>query len=648
MTSSQRIKKIIKLSNTTTCNYKYTEGDIWLAIPREIERFTTSDEFRKFDLKIFNHLLETSTTPTIPENEADIEDEFSDFDDTDADPDYQPKDLLPNGDENVENNIGIADHPTDNNETESRNDKEPKRPKKVIPKPLHWKANVRKEKRNSGQEYTTRKNKVVPRRKMKPPCEDKCRLHCNSKFTEIERQTIFEEFWAMGDIEKQRHYIIKATKTVTPKYRYVRADATCNRSNNQAFYLKCGVDSENIRVCKYFFMATLDITIRMIRTTLDKQSETGAIDSDHRGRKVGKGVLEDSLTQSVKDHINSIPRIESHYLRAQSTREFIEGGKTLTQLYRDYKALSEANNKSFVKESMYRYIFNTQFNISFFTPKKDQCEECESNKNNDNEQYDNTSFLKHLEEKHLAREEKEVDKKRSSIELICAVYDLQAVLTVPRGDVSVFYYISKVANYNFTVCEIQSMEAFCYLWHEGEAHRGPNEIASCLFKFIQKKSEERTNDFEIIFYSDNCGGQNKNKFIIGLYQYALKVFPNLKTITHKFLIRGHTQNEGDSVHSVIEKQIKLSLKSSPIYTAYQYAQIIRDSKKKAPFFKVEELDHSNFFNFKDYTSRIGNNFNINTNSESIHFNDIKVLKLSRGQTDTHLNTKHPTKKRRLR
>lgn len=81
---------------------------------------------------------------------------------------------------------------------------------------------------------------------MKPPCEDKCRLHCNSKFTEIERQAIFEEFWAMGDIEKQRHYILKAMKIVTPKYRYVRADATYNRSNNQSFYLKCGVNSENI------------------------------------------------------------------------------------------------------------------------------------------------------------------------------------------------------------------------------------------------------------------------------------------------------------------------------------------------------------------------------------------------------------------
>jgi hypothetical protein len=142
------------------------------------------------------------------------------------------------------------------------------------------------------------------------------------------------------------------------------------------------------------------------------------------------------------------------------------------------------------------------------------------------------------------------------------------------------------------------------------------------------------NDFEIIFYSDNYGEQNKNKFIISLYQYALKIFPNLKTITHKFLIRGHTQNEGDSIHSVIEKQIKLSLKSSPIYTTYQYVQIKRDSKKKAPLFKVEELAHSNFLNFKDYTSQIGNNFNMNTNSESIHFNNIKVLKLFRSQTNS--------------
>lgn len=48
MTSSQRIKKIIKLSsNTTICTYKHIEGDIWPDIPQETKRLTTSYEFKK-------------------------------------------------------------------------------------------------------------------------------------------------------------------------------------------------------------------------------------------------------------------------------------------------------------------------------------------------------------------------------------------------------------------------------------------------------------------------------------------------------------------------------------------------------------------------------------------------------------------------
>lgn len=115
---------MIKLSysNTTICTYKYTEGEIWPAFPQETERFTTSDEFRKIDLKIFNHLLETNTAFNKPENEADIiiEDEYSDIDDTDADPDYEPissKDLLSKQDKNFENEIVMA---SDNNETDPR------------------------------------------------------------------------------------------------------------------------------------------------------------------------------------------------------------------------------------------------------------------------------------------------------------------------------------------------------------------------------------------------------------------------------------------------------------------------------------------------------------------------------------------------
>jgi len=44
----------------------------------------------------------------------------------------------------------------------------------------------------------------------------------------------------------------------------------------------------------------------------------------------------------------------------------------------------------------------------------------------------------------------------------------------------------------------------------------------------------------------------------------------INSITHKFLIKGHTQNEGVSIHSVTEKTVSRTLKGGPIYTPDQY------------------------------------------------------------------------------
>lgn len=56
----------------------------------------------------------------------------------------------------------------------------------------------------------------------------------------------------------------------------------------------------------------------------------------------------------------------------------------------------------------------------------------------------------------------------------------------------------------------------------------------------------------IVFYSDNW---NRNKFMAVRYLYIVNC-TNISSITHKFLEVGDTQNEGDYVHSVIEKAKK--------------------------------------------------------------------------------------------
>ena len=47
-----------------------------------------------------------------------------------------------------------------------------------------------------------------------------------------------------------------------------------------------------------------------------------------------------------------------------------------------------------------------------------------------------------------------------------------------------------------------------------------------------------------------------------MYLYALLKL-NIPTITHKFLVTGHTQNEGDCMHSCIKRGKKEGFKEWP-------------------------------------------------------------------------------------
>lgn len=93
---------------------------------------------------------------------------------------------------------------------------------------------------------------------------------------------------------------------------------------------------------------------------------------------------------------------------------------------------------------------------------------------------------------------------------VVAVYDLQAVLPAPRGNVSVFFYKSKINSYNLTVSKLNLDDVQCYLWHEAEGNRGAIEIGACIFKYLELTAGKKNNEeLEVVLYSDNCCGQQK-------------------------------------------------------------------------------------------------------------------------------------------
>lgn len=106
---------------------------------------------------------------------------------------------------------------------------------------------------------------------------------------------------------------------------------------------------------------------------------------------------------------------------------------------------------------------------------------------------------------------------------------------------------------NFTVSDLDAKDVVCYFW---DGARGAVEIGSCILNYIKVVLDQNPEkEIDIIFYSDNCSGQQKNKYLLSVYAYAV-VNTRVKSITHKFLIRGHSQNEGDNVHSAIENKLR--------------------------------------------------------------------------------------------
>ncbi|CAH1967358.1 unnamed protein product [Acanthoscelides obtectus] len=329
--------------------------------------------------------------------------------------------------------------------------------------PEKWRKNAAKALRNEGKEYVSvsKTRKLHPSRTILPPCGDKCKLQCSKKFTDENRKTLFSEYWGLGNLHRQRDFLATSMSLVQPKYQYKRDGS--HRQQNNAFYFI--LNNQRTRVCKYFFKATLAINDRPVRTVAQKKAlaPTGQIiEPDRRGKHRKHPKLDEGIKNSVRSHIRRIPKIESHYARSNTTKEFIEGGKSVADLHREYVMLCKEKKVASANYNMYFKIFNEKFNLSFFVPKKDQCDFCTAFEQMSAEekasQYE--KYNEHQKEKELSREEKEKDK---NSDMHVAVYDLQATLPCPKGDTSSFYYISKLNVYNFTVFDLKKKDVDCYV-----------------------------------------------------------------------------------------------------------------------------------------------------------------------------------------
>ena len=152
-----------------------------------------------------------------------------------------------------------------------------------------------------------------------------------------------------------------------------------------------------------------------------------------------------------------------------------------------------------------------------------------------------------------------------------------------------FFYKNKLSIYNFTVFTLSLLKGLCCLWNQTEAKRGSNEIATNIFLYIERMAKEGYE--RMSFYSDNCGGQNKNRNVFCMYTIAAKKWK--VDISHRFFETGQTQNEADSMHARIE----IEAARREIFSEEEWKQIIRSAKQEGESYEIFELRNADVLDF---------------------------------------------------
>ncbi|XP_072399152.1 uncharacterized protein [Diabrotica undecimpunctata] len=302
-------------------------------------------------------------------------------------------------------------------------------------------------------------------------------------------------------------------------------------------------------------------------------------------------------------------------------------------MYRLYCEYCQENNITPRNESLYRQIFVEEFNLCFKKPYNDTCTTCDKfslllkSVTDENERAQlESEKLQHQHLAEFAYEEKKKDRLACKLNpnLVVFSFGLQKCLPTPYLKSSISFYKRKLWTLNLTIFETQGTtnSAKCYLWNETIAQRGGQEIASCLYTYLNSIPSHIN---KIIMYSDCCPGQNRN---ILLSVMLLTVIEHSKhqgrkiDIYHKFLVPGHTHMEADTIHAAIEKTKNST--TARIDIPRDWANLIRLIPRKPPIF-VQEMKQEEFLCFKSLLSGKFQHAKTNTQGQPVVWSKIRLI-----------------------
>lgn len=462
---------------------------------------------------------------------------------------------------------------------------------------------------------------------MGPPCTStncrKIKARDCSRIDESLRKELFQYFWENMNWDQRKIYIASLVKANNVKRRRTDSSKSVPRRSSTLTYTINGKGGTKFNVCKKLFLSTYGLgewtVSNWVARGIDNAGMTFSTETRNRHRKQPK--IPDSIQSSkafMNEFLDRLPKLPSHYCRASSSKLYLEPvfGNSMSLLYAEYcKKCKEFNGENPIKPLSKATFDNVvaEKSLAFQPPKKDMCDICLSYQAGNT---DEDIYTDHILNKDKARAEKQKDKDDGEQgKCIVLTQDLQAVKVCPMLNASALYYKTKLCVHNFTLFNINTKHCKCYWFTETEADLTANTFASCLLDYLTSMNLRGPSQ-PIIIYSDGCGYQNKNAILSNaLLCYSVE---NNVTIYQKYLQKGHTQMEVDSVHALIERK----LKNASIYLPSDYVRITESARR--PPYEVKEVT---FDLIKDFSKPIVyKSIRPGRTSSDPQVNEIKILK----------------------
>lgn len=371
------------------------------------------------------------------------------------------------------------------------------------------------------------------------------------------------------------------------------------RLNNFSYNILC--KSERIKVCLEAFLSTFSISMKRVRRIRDLKAAGKQI-QDKRGRHLSFS-LDPDIKAKIHEHVHSFPVKTSHYSGKEI--KFLPANLNVKMMH---SLFTKKHLDTKVSYTSYWNHFKDHFDLRFGQPQVDCCCQCEELKIKIKSPHlgeaakraavaELAIHIRRSKKFYTALKQEELDAKENKNTNILAIsMDFMMNLSLPKVPVQELFYLRQLTINIFCIHNIKRNTATIYIYHEGQAKKGPDETCSFLKDYFSSVPPEYD---EVHIFSDNCSGQNKNH-ALSKFLLSLTDTERFKKVEQFFPVRGHSFLPCDRDFAIIKRALK---RHDRIYSIHELTEIIINSSTSNKFTVVEVDSSELIYDFKNWWPR---------------------------------------------